>query len=67
MKKLINGCHFINVHHMEKYQITDPLEVCVSGFRGVNGNGILALVILKKIEKRLPFHTYASYGKMSNY
>ena len=24
MKKLKNGCHFINIDHMEKFQITDP-------------------------------------------
>ena len=24
MKKLKNGCHFINIHHMEKFQITIP-------------------------------------------
>ena len=24
MKKLINGCHFININHTEKFQITDP-------------------------------------------
>ena len=24
MKKLKNGCHFINMHHAEKFQITDP-------------------------------------------
>ena len=24
MKKLKNGFHFVNMHHMEKFQITDP-------------------------------------------
>ena len=24
MKKLKNGCHFINIDHMLKFQITDP-------------------------------------------
>ena len=24
MKKLKNGCHFINIDHMEKFQITNP-------------------------------------------
>ena len=24
MKKLKNGCHFININHMEKFQTTDP-------------------------------------------
>ena len=31
------------------------------------GNGILAPPITEKIDKWLPFHKYASYGKMSNY
>ena len=24
MKKLKNDCHFVNINHMEKFQITDP-------------------------------------------
>ena len=24
MKKLKNGCHFFNINHMEKFQITNP-------------------------------------------
>ena len=25
MKKLKNGCHFVNINHTEKIKITDPL------------------------------------------
>ena len=27
MKKFENGCHFINIDHTEKFQITDPPKV----------------------------------------
>ena len=43
MKKSKNGCHFVNMHHMEKFQITDPCppkKIWVSGFLSVNGNRI---------------------------
>ena len=40
MKKLKNGCHFVNIDCTEKFQITDPAKVWVSGFPSVNGNGI---------------------------
>ena len=29
MEKLKNGCNFINMHHMEKFQITDPTKFSV--------------------------------------
>ena len=32
MKKLKNGCHFFNINHMEKFQITHPTKVWVSSF-----------------------------------
>ena len=32
MKKLKNGCHFINIDRMEKFQITNPPKVWVSSF-----------------------------------
>ena len=47
MDKLKNGCHFINIDHMEKFQITDPPKVWVSGFPSVNRNGISVLAIMK--------------------
>ena len=67
LKKLKNGCHFININSMEKFQITNPPKVWVSSFLSVNRNGISALAILKKIEIWLPFHKYWLYGKISNY
>ena len=32
MRKLKNGCHFVNIDHTEKFQITNPPKVWVSGF-----------------------------------
>ena len=42
MKKLINGCHFVNIDHMEKFQITDPPQSLglQFSFLSVDGNGI---------------------------
>ena len=49
MKKLKNGCHFINIYHTEKFQITNPPpKVWVSSFPSVNRNGISASAIMKK-------------------
>ena len=48
MKKMQNGCHFVNMHHTEKFKITNPPKVWVSGFLSVNGNGISQLAIKKK-------------------
>ena len=31
-KKLKNGCHFVNIHCMETFQITNPLQFLVSSF-----------------------------------
>ena len=50
MKKLKNGHHFININHMETFQITDPPKVWVSGFLSVDRNGILVLAIMKKLK-----------------
>ena len=55
MKKLKNGCHFFNIHRMEKFQITNPPKVWVSSFLSVNGNGISASAIMKKIENDCHF------------
>ena len=40
-KKLKKGCHFVNMHHTEKFQITNPPKVWVSSFLSVNENEIL--------------------------
>ena len=50
MKKLKNGCDFINTHHIETFQITDPPKVLVSDFLSVNRNGISAMAIMKKFK-----------------
>ena len=56
MKKLKNGCHFINIDCMEKFQITDPHpKVCVSSFLSVDRNGISALAIMKKLKNGCHF------------
>ena len=55
MKKLKNGCHFININHTEKFQITDHPNIWVSGFLSVDGNGISALAIMKKLQNGCHF------------
>ena len=55
MKKLKNGCHFVNIDRMEKFQITDPPKVWVSGFPSVNGNGISLSAIMKKLKNGCHF------------
>ena len=55
MKKMKNGYHFINIDHMEKFQITDLLKVWVSGFPSVNGNVISESAIMKKFENGCHF------------
>ena len=55
MKKLKNGCHFINIDHMEKFQITDPIKGWVSGFPSVDRNGISASAIMKKLKNGCHF------------
>ena len=47
MKKLKIGCHFININHTEKFQITDPTKVWLSSFLSVDRNRISALAIMK--------------------
>ena len=56
IKELKNDRHFMNINHMEKFQITDPApKVGVSGFPSVDH--------YEKIEKWLPF---CKYRKISN-
>ena len=49
-KNLKNGHNFVNMHCMEKFQITDPPQVWVSSFPSVNENRISALAIMKKLK-----------------
>ena len=56
MKKLKNGCHFVNIDHMENFQITDPPpKVWVSGFPSVDGNRISLSAIMKKLKNGCHF------------
>ena len=55
MKKLKNGCHFININCTEKFQITDPPKVWVSSFPSVNRNGISVSAIMKKLKNGCHF------------
>ena len=51
MKKLKNGCHFVNINHTEKisnYWL--PPKVWVSSFLSVDRNAISASVIMKKMK-----------------
>ena len=50
MKKLKDGSYFVNINHTEKFQITDPPKVWVSGFLSVNRNRISASTIMKKLK-----------------
>ena len=50
MKKLKNGSNFINIDHTEKFQMTNPPKIWVSGFPSVDGNRISASAIMKKLE-----------------
>ena len=55
MKKLKNGCHFINIHRKEKFQIINPPKVWVSGFPSFDRNGISVLVIMKKLKTKFKY------------
>ena len=55
MKKLKNGCHFVNIDCMEKFQITDPPKVWVSSFPSVYRNRISVLAIMKKLKNGCHF------------
>ena len=55
MKKLKNGCHFINIDCTEKFQITNPPKVWVASFPSVDGNRISLLGIMKKLKNGCHF------------
>ena len=55
MKKLRNGCHFFNIDHMEKFQITNLPKVWISGFLSVDGNGISVSAIMKTLKNGCHF------------
>ena len=47
-EKIENDCHFFNIDCMENFQITNAPKF--SGFLSVNGNGISASAIMKKLK-----------------
>ena len=64
MKKLKNGCHFVNIDRTEKFQITNPPpKVWVSGFPSVDGNGISLSAIMKKLKNGCHFVNIDSMEK----
>ena len=65
MKKLKNGCHFINIDCMEKFPITDPIKVWVSGFLSVDRNDISVSAIMKKLKNGCHFFNIDRMEKFS--
>ena len=55
MKKLKIGCHFFYIDHTEKFPITNPPKVWVSGFPSVDRNRLSALAIMKKLKNGYHF------------
>ena len=55
MKKLKNTCQFFNIDLTEKFPITNPPKVWVSGFPSVDGNRISASAIMKKLKNGCHF------------
>ena len=50
MKKLKNASHFVNIDHIENFQLPTPPKVWVSHFLSVDRNGISVLAIMKKLK-----------------
>ena len=57
MKKLKNGYNFINIDHMEKFQINKPppQSLGIQVFPSVNRNRISASAIIKKLKNGYHF------------
>ena len=64
MRNQKNGCHFINMHRMEKFQITDPPKVWVSSFLNVDGNGISTSAVMEKWENG---HHFVNMHRMEKF
>ena len=56
LKKLKNGCHFINIDPTEKFQITDPTKSLGLQFSECQQKWNVSAGHYGKIEKWLPFH-----------
>ena len=57
MKKMKNACHFINIDHTEKFQITDPPKFDL-WFSKCQQKCNINVNRYEKIEKWPPFHKY---------
>ena len=54
-EKIENGCHFVNIDHTEKFQITDSPQSLGLRFYECWWNGISALAIMKKLKNGYHF------------
>ena len=66
MKKLKNGCHFINVDCTENFQITNRQSLGLQFFE-CQWKWNISVGHYEKNEKWPPFSKYQSYGKISSY
>ena len=55
LKKLKNGCHFVNIDRMEKFQITDPAQSLGLRFSECQWKRNITVGHYEKIENFLPF------------
>ena len=53
MEKLKNGCHFINIDHTKKFQITDPPQILGLRFSECQQKRNISVSHYEKIEKWL--------------
>ena len=67
MKKLKNGCHFVNIDRTVKFQINNPPQSLGLQFSKCQQKQNISISHYEKIEKWPPFHKYWSYRKISNY
>ena len=50
MKKLKNGCHFVNIDYTENFKLSTPPKVWVCSFLSVDGNRISVPAIMNKMK-----------------
>ena len=63
MKKLKNGCHFVNIDCTEKNPNYQPPKIWISGFPSVDRNGISVSPIMKKLKNGCHFWNIDHMGK----
>ena len=56
MKKLKNGCHFVNINHTEKFKLLTPPQSLGLQFSKCQQKWNISIGHYEKIEKWLPFH-----------